>query len=187
MELKPRIVAVVLVLTLAEIAGADDKPDPATCPMHAEHQAPGPAHGDHAAGVDRRHDDATGVGHADSVHHFTLTERGGVIRLEVRDAADTTGRDRIRTHLASIAEQFAQGRFDVPTTIHDRVPPGVPEMRRLKASIRYAYEPTANGGRVLITTGDTKARAAIHAFLRFQIDDHRTGDAKEIAPGPDRP
>ena len=180
MELNPHAAALVVLLAIAGPTLADDKPDPATCPMHAAHQAAGDPRAARHDGVDRRHDHATGVAHADSVHHFALTERGGIIRLEVEDAADTTGRDRIRTHLSSIALQFAQGRFDVPAAIHDRVPPGVAEMRRRKAAIRYAYEPTDKGGRVVITTGDAKARAAVHDFLRFQIDDHRTGDTKEI-------
>jgi hypothetical protein len=32
------------------------------------------------------------------------------------------------------------------------------------------------GGRLRITTTDTEALKAIHQFLTFQIDDHRTGD-----------
>lgn len=86
------------------------------------------------------------------------------------------GRDRIRTHLATIARDFAQGRFDLPTRIHDQTPPGVESMQRLKSTIRYRYAPTPRGGRVEISTENAEALAAIHQFLRFQIDEHRTED-----------
>jgi hypothetical protein len=151
--------------------------DPSTCPRHAAHQAAGrPDQRDHRRQVDLRHDAATGVAHGDSVHHFELAARGGNIRLEVADAKDTAGRDRIRAHLATIAREFAQGRFDLPMRIHDQTPPGVETMRRLKSAIRYRYAPTPRGGRVEISTEDAEALAAIHEFLRFQIDEHRTAD-----------
>ena len=64
--------------------------------------------------------------------------------------------------------------------IHAQTPPGVPTMKRLKTRISDAYEPTAAGGRVTISTKDPKALTAVHAFLRFQIEDHRTGDPTTI-------
>ncbi len=164
-------------LMVVGIAGASD--EPSRCPMHAAHKEADRAR-DHHAEVDQRHHDATGVAHTGSVHHFELEARGGTIRLEVTDARDTAGRDRIRTHLGRIAADFSQGRFDLPMTIHDQTPPGVEAMRRLKAAIRYRYAPTAGGGRVEIRTDDAEALAAVHEFLRFQIDEHRTGDTRAV-------
>jgi hypothetical protein len=43
---------------------------------------------------------------------------------------------------------------------------------------------TENGGRVLIETKDAEALAAVHEFLRFQIEDHQTGDPTEVATAP---
>src|SRR5258708_38749512 len=40
----------------------------------------------------------------------------------------------------------------MPMFVHDRVLPGVPEMKRLATSIAYSVEVTPAGGRVLITT-----------------------------------
>jgi hypothetical protein len=149
------------------------------CPMHAAHQVQAHAHAD---GVDARHDTVTGVSHDASVHHFVLLPSGGRIQLEVTDAADVTGRDRIRTHLERVAREFARGQFELPQHIHDRLPPGVEVMQRRKADIRYQYTPTAKGGQVEMTTANVEALDAIHAFLRFQIEDHRTGDSREVAP-----
>ena len=54
-------------------------------------------------------------------------------------------------------------------------------MKQKKASIEWKFEETEAGGRVRIATKNTEALAAIHEFLRFQIEDHETGDPKEIS------
>jgi hypothetical protein len=46
----------------------------------------------------------------------------------------------------------------------------------------YRYVETPNGGRVNIVTTDPEPRAAVHAFLRFQITDHKTGDPITVRP-----
>jgi hypothetical protein len=129
--------------------------------------------------VDHRHDQATGVGHDDSVHHFRLAKDGGSIELEMKDAADVEGRDRIREHLQVVARSFAAGDFGLPVSIHGRVPPGVDEMKKRRSAISYRFEPTEKGGVVRIATRDARALDAVHRFLRFQISDHRTGDPTE--------
>jgi hypothetical protein len=64
--------------------------------------------------------------------------------------------------------------------IHDQVPPGVPTMISLKAEIAYKYEDTERGGRVRVITKSAEALAAVHEFLRFQIQDHNTNDSLEV-------
>jgi hypothetical protein len=64
--------------------------------------------------------------------------------------------------------------------IHDKEPPGVSAMKKLKDGIEYRYEEIENGARVVISSGDSKAVASIHEFLKFQISDHRTGDSGKI-------
>jgi hypothetical protein len=61
--------------------------------------------------------------------------------------------------------------------VHDRKDvPGTKDLARLKDKVTYAYVETRAGGRVDIVTSDKEALAAVHAFLRFQIEDHHTGD-----------
>ena len=36
-------------------------------------------------------------------------------------------------------------------------------------------------GRIRIQTADPEALKAVHEFLRFQIEDHHTGDSQDIA------
>ena len=83
-------------------------------------------------------------------------------------------------HLAHIAEAFQNGDFDIPMFVHDTAPPGVPEMKRLRGNIHYSFEETPNGGQVVISSSDKAALLAIHEFLCFQIEAHKTGDPIEI-------
>jgi hypothetical protein len=83
-------------------------------------------------------------------------------------------------HLSHIVKRFAAGDFDVPMFIHDTTPPGAPVMSKLRSQIRYLYSDTLNGAKIQISSANPEALQAIHAFLRFQISDHKTGDAIEI-------
>ena len=69
--------------------------------------------------------------------------------------------------------------------IHTVDPPGAAVMRRSRTEIRYRFEPIERGGRVLVTTKNAEALRAIHVFLRFQIEDHETGDPATL--GADAP
>jgi hypothetical protein len=135
---------------------------------------------DHAAGVDARGDHAMGFSHEESAHHFLLYPDGGAIEVDADNKDDQVTRDEIRVHLSHIAQMFTQGNFQVPMFIHDKLPPGVPLMESKRSAISYRFEPTPAGGRVRIETADKEALEAIHQFLAFQIDDHRTGDPKTV-------
>jgi hypothetical protein len=84
-------------------------------------------------------------------------------------------------HLSHIVKLFSAGDFNVPMFIHDTMPPGAATMSKRRALITYRYEQTGRGGRILIATSDRQALQAIHAFLRFQISDHQTGDTGEVS------
>jgi hypothetical protein len=135
---------------------------------------------DHALGVDARGDHAMGFSHETSAHHFFLLADGGAIEVDAKDQDDRVTRDEIRMHLSHIAQMFTEGNFQVPMFIHDTLPPGVTVMESKRSAISYTFEPTPTGGRVRIATPDKDALEAIHQFLGFQIDDHRTGDSKAV-------
>jgi hypothetical protein len=121
-----------------------------------------------------------GFSQAATTHHFFLTSDGGVIQVEANDPADAASRNEIRMHLGHIANAFQSGDFGIPMFVHGTVPPGVPEMKSLQKNIRYWFEETPNGARVVISCSDKSALNAIHRFLRFQIDEHKTGDPAQI-------
>ena len=134
----------------------------------------------HATDVDQRGDQAMGFSHQQTAHHFTLTADGGRISAAALSADDVVTRDAIRAHLGHIAQAFAAGNFEMPMFIHGKTPPGVPTMKRLRDRIHYRSEDTERGAQVVIRTADPSALAAIHAFLQFQIADHRTGDSTSV-------
>ena len=111
-----------------------------------------------------------------TVHHFRLAEDGGAIEIEVRRASDEDLRDTVRMHLRHIAQEFAAGNFDKPFATHGETPAGVPDLIRLKDAVAYTFEGMKTGGRVRIRAAGQEARDAVHAFLRYQIREHATGD-----------
>jgi hypothetical protein len=54
-------------------------------------------------------------------------------------------------------------------------------MKQKRAQISYSFEELPSGGRVRIKTTDQDALKAVQDFLRFQIEDHHTGDSMDIA------
>jgi len=149
--------------------------------MHQEHaQIASTQHSsgvdERASGVDERGDKAMGFDHTKTTHHFLLKKDGGAIEVSANSGDDRSSIGQIQMHLQHIAKAFASGDFAIPMFVHDQVPPGVPEMKRLAAEINYTYEPMQNGARVVIHSENSEATAAIHDFLRFQIRDHNTGD-----------
>jgi hypothetical protein len=122
-----------------------------------------------------------GFDQSQTTHHFSLFRDGGAIDVSVNHPADVNNRDAIRSHLPHIAMMFGQGRFDAPMLVHDsNNVPGTTVMAALKDRIRYTYVETPAGGRVNIVTTDSKAIAAVHEFLTFQIKEHKTGDSLAV-------
>lgn len=143
--------------------------DPATCPMHAQHAA-----------VDQRGDQVMGFSHHKTKHSFRLLADGGAVEVRANDAADAENVAAIRAHLKEIAAEFARGDFARPREIHGRVPDGAEAMKALGKAIAYRYEELDRGARVRLVTKDARGLEAVHAFLRFQISDHRTGDSGKV-------
>ena len=115
-----------------------------------------------------------------TAHHFYLYEDGGAIDVSVKDAADKANLDAIRAHLPHIVTMFRDGNFEAPMLVHGKEVPGTPEMKKVKDTITWKYEESARGGRVTISTTNAEALKAVHAFLRYQITDHKTGDSLDI-------
>jgi hypothetical protein len=121
-----------------------------------------------------------GFSHETTTHHFRLYKTGGVIDVSAKDPKDSATRDAIRMHLSHISKRFAAGDFDVPMFIHDTTPPGASTMAKLRDQIHYVYGEMPNGAKIQVSSDNREALQAIHAFLRFQISDHQTGDPTEV-------
>jgi hypothetical protein len=53
-------------------------------------------------------------------------------------------------------------------------------MKKLRKEIQYEVQETTNGAQVKVSSREPQAIVAIHEFLRFQIQDHQTGDPLTI-------
>ena len=136
---------------------------------HAKHQA-----------MEKRGNQGMGFAQNATTHHFLLRKDGGAIQVTANSAKDKASIEEIRMHLQHIRRSFQAGEFDIPMFVHDQTPPGAPEMKKLKDRISYKYESLENGGQVAIGSRDAEAVKAIHEFLKFQITEHKTGDALEL-------
>ena len=141
---------------------------------------PGPQATSPAAQMHHRGAQVMGFDQDKTAHHVCLYPDGGAIDVSVKDPADKTNLDAIRAHLPHIVTMFSDGNFEAPMLVHGTEVPGTPEMKKVKGAITWKYEESATGGRVQITTTNAEALKAVHAFLRYQITDHKTGDSLEI-------
>ena len=120
---------------------------------------------------------AMGVDQYTSVHHFDALPDGGRIELQ-REVDDSVGVAQIRRHLREIAAEFAKGDFRTPAFVHDQQVPGTAVMAARRDAITYSVRDLPRGGEVRIRTTDPEALAAVHEFIAFQRQDHRTGGAE---------
>jgi hypothetical protein len=124
---------------------------------------------------------AMGFDQQKTVHHFLLYDDGGAIDISAKDPADAKDRDAIRSHLPHIAVMFGRGDFDVPMLVHDTNDiPGVSILSARADRVAYRYRETPNGGCLDMITTDPEALEALHAFLRYQIREHQTGDSGRV-------
>jgi hypothetical protein len=85
--------------------------------------------------ADKRGDKGMGFSQSATTHHFLLNSIGGEIQVLANDPADAASRDSVRMHLARITPAFQNGDFDKPVFVDDTVPPGAPEMKKLRGGI----------------------------------------------------
>jgi hypothetical protein len=130
----------------------------------------------------KRGADAMGFDQDATTHHFMLTAMGGSIEVTVNNGDDDKNLTAIRAHLRTIAEEFTRGQFDKPFQTHGEVPPGAAAMQANAGAIVFIYQDLSAGGAVRIETNDAGLLQAVHAFLRYQITEHRTGDSLDVKP-----
>ena len=149
--------------------------------QQAPQQASSPDQRARQDGLAERGDHVMGLSHEATTHHFRLFKDGGEIVVVANDPDDKATIEQIRIHLNHIVGMFSNGNFNAPALIHDTNPPGVATMTRLKSDIRYTVTEVDRGARIRILTSSPETTDAVHAFLLFQIIDHKTGDSPVIA------
>jgi hypothetical protein len=138
------------------------------------------SHQQHMADIKKHGAEAMGFDQDKTTHHFRLYKDGGAIQVQANDPADTASIAAIREHLRQQAKRFAGGDFGAPQHTHGQVPSGAETMTRLRSKISYDFQSLDRGGRLRITTTDEQALLAVHKFLKFQIEEHGTGDPAKV-------
>ena len=123
--------------------------------------------------MDARGNIAMGFDQAKITHEFVDRDTGGEIVIRARQASDAATIAQIQSHLKEIEKSFAEGDFSKPFFIHDEDVPGAAAMIAEKAALEYRAETLRDGGRLVIVAKSAKAKAAAHAFLRYQRDQHK--------------
>ena len=130
--------------------------------------------------VDEHGDRVMGFSHDKTTHHFELNYDGGLIDVRANDVKDTESRDQIRSHFRHIAQMFAAGNFNAPMLVHGRDVPGAATMTQLRDELHWELQETPRGARLKVTADNKASLDAVHEFLRFQIEDHKTGDCTAV-------
>lgn len=159
--------AVMSVLTLIAACASEHAPERSDRPRSADSAFAALQ----SRGADAR---AMGVDQYTSVHLFDALPDGGRVELQ-RAADDSAGVAQIRRHLRTIAEAFADGNFGTPAFVHAQKVPGTQVMAAKRSLIAYTVRDLPRGAELRITTHDTTAIAAVHAFMAFQRMDHHAG------------
>jgi len=110
---------VAMYVGLAVMAGLSGTASGLAGQAHEHPSCPHRANDAHAAGVDHRHDETTGMAAETSVHHFEITSRGGVIRLEAADATDESGRDQAAIAVNDLRTFRHASRMDATLCLAD--------------------------------------------------------------------
>ena len=135
---------------------------------------------DHQTMVNEHGEHVMGFSHDKTTHHFELHYDGGLIDVRAADAQDIETRDQIRSHFHHIAQMFANGNFNAPMLVHGKEVPGTATMTQLKDKLHWELQETPRGARLTVTADNKPALDAVHQFLRFQIEDHKTGDCTAV-------
>src|SRR5437660_7786997 len=149
--------------------------------MASAQQNPSPNQDKRSEDVVKRGEHVMGFSHEATTHHFRLFKDGGEIAVTAKDLSDKASIEQIRSHLGHITKMFSSGNFKAPMLIHDTNLPGIATMTRLKEQIRYEFSEIERGARIRLVTASPETTDAVHAFLLFQIVDHRTQDVPTIS------
>jgi hypothetical protein len=184
-RLAPALVVTLASFALCQQASGETPSPPATgtmadCPLHATHAAAAAAAArvtsEHATALAARGEQHMGFSQEATTHHFLLLADGGAVEVTANDPLDAATVAQVRDHLRHLAGAFAAGDFSIPHAVHAQEPPGTEAMRAAGHAIAYSFVELPAGGSLRLTASTPQALAAAHEFLRFQIEDHATGD-----------
>jgi hypothetical protein len=108
--------------------------------------------------------------------HFYVLKNGGAVEITAKDANDDATIKAIQTYLKKESDLWMKGNFDNIAAVYGRAPEATTQLKKLRDNVTYAVVPEENGAVVRMLTINPMAKSAIHDYLRFQIDQLKTGD-----------
>jgi hypothetical protein len=110
------------------------------------------------------------------VRHFYLLKNGGAIEVAAKDPNDETTVKAVQAYLKKESDLLAKGNFENVNAIYGKLPDGTPQLKKMRDTVTFAAVPEENGGVLRLLTVNPQAKSAIHDYLRYQIDQFKTGD-----------
>ena len=107
-----------------------------------------------------------------TLHTFEKTADGGVQIVTIRKSADTGQLTPIREHLKKIANDFENGNFSDPTTIHGSDMPGLSTLQANSSKFSITYAELENGAKLVYRSIDAEIISALHLWFDAQLTDH---------------
>ena len=110
------------------------------------------------------------------VRHFYLLKNGGAIEVVAKDPKDETTVKAVQTYLKKESDSWTKGNFENVNAMYGKLPEGTPELKKLRDSVTFAAVPEESGGVLRLLTVNPQAKSAIHEYLKYQIDQFKSGD-----------
>lgn len=108
----------------------------------------------------------------ETTHIFKQLPDGGVEQVLVKDPSNKDQIALIQMHLEYETNNFRQGNFKDPITIHGENMPGVADLSNRAADVVFTYNALPNGAEIIYTSKDPDAISAIHTWFDAQATDH---------------
>jgi hypothetical protein len=121
-----------------------------------------------------------------TLHTFEKSSAGGVQIVSLRDINNAEQLIPIREHLKKIANDFENGNFDDPVSIHGSDMPGLATLQANASKFSIKYFELENGAKLEYSSTDKDIISAIHLWFDAQVNDHgpdATNNTSDSFPG----
>jgi hypothetical protein len=108
--------------------------------------------------------------------HYYLVKNGGVIEFTAKDPADNASVAAVQKYLATQKDLFEKGKNEGDADVHGKIADGVPVLKKLRNEITFFTVKNEDGAVLRMFSTNDQARQAIQDFIKFQINEHKTGD-----------
>lgn len=115
------------------------------------------------------------------VQHYYLVKNGGVIEFTAKDPADNATIATVQKYLEAQKDLFEKGKAEADAEIYGKIPDGLPALKKLRNEITFFAVNTDSGAALRMFSVNEQARQAIQDFMKFQINEHKTGDPLQVA------